>query len=352
MSGPAPAVLAPLTLPAAWIYRAAIAARNRRYDRGVGVVQFEVPVISIGNITTGGTGKSPMVAWTCQALRAAGRHPVIAMRGYAARHGEPSDEQAEYAERLPAVPIVAAADRVAALNGVLPSALERRSRGDWSEIDCIVLDDGFQHRRIARNLDIVLIDATQDTFTDRLLPAGRLREPLGNLRRADAVIVTRAEQMDEQLAGQIARLHGRPPLAWARHGWTALRLHDGHGSSSVPVAWLRGKRVVTLLGVGNPRAVSRQVQAAAVAELSNLRASDHQRYDRGWVARIRARCEGFDALLTTAKDWVKLAALLDLSQWPVPVVIPELAIEFLAGEAELRSRIESAVTPAAGKPDR
>jgi tetraacyldisaccharide 4'-kinase len=343
-------VLVPLALPASWIYRTAVAARNRRFDRGVGVARFAFPVISIGNITTGGTGKTPIVAWTCQALRAAGRHPVIAMRGYAARHGESSDEQAEYAQRLPAVPVVAAADRVAALNGVLPSAAERRGSDAWPEIDCIVLDDGFQHRRIARDLDIVLIDATQDTFADRLLPAGRLREPLENLRRAGAVIVTRAERVDEQLAEAIGRFQGRQPVAWTRHTWTALRLHDARGSSAVSVQWLRGKRVVTLLGVGNPRAVASQVESAAVAEVRNLPASDHQRYDRAWAARIRSRCEGFDALLTTAKDWVKLAALLDLSRLPAPVVIPELAIEFLAGESALRRRIESAVATAAGKP--
>ena len=127
------------------------------------------------------------------------------MRGYAARPGEPSDEQAEYARRCPSVPVAADPDRVRSIG-------EHLARDP--AIDCVVLDDGFQHRRLARNLDLVLVDATQRIFGERLLPAGYLREPVTALRRADAVVVTRAGSIDERLAASIERAHGAPPIAW------------------------------------------------------------------------------------------------------------------------------------------
>ena len=340
MSGPLPGVLAPVTIGASWFYRLAIRARNARFDRGVGVVSVDRPVISVGNLTTGGVGKTPMVMWLVELLTKHRRRPVIAMRGYGSTRGERGDEEAEYLDRLGNVPVVADPDRAAALGSFLPQ---------HPEIDCVLLDDGFQHRQIARGLDLVLIDASRETFGDRLLPAGHLREPVRNLKRADAVVVTRAERVDESLASLIQRRHGQFPVAWSRHVWTRLDLVTPK-PSYVGVDWLAGKRVLTMLGVGHPGSMVRQVQAAGAEVVVNVPARDHQRYDRAKLAAARDLCQGLDAMVTTAKDWVKVRRLIDFQTWPVPVVVPRLAIEVFHGAGELEDLVLAAVAGSGAPP--
>jgi tetraacyldisaccharide 4'-kinase len=327
--------LARLALPASWAYRAALQARNRRFDRGQGVEQLDRAVISVGNITLGGTGKSPFVAWVTQTLLDAGAHPVIAMRGYKARKGELSDEEQEYRDRFgDHVPVIATPDRAAALRALFVDPAHVRR-------DFVVLDDGFQHRRIARDLDLVLIDATQDTFNERLVPAGRLREPLANLRRADAVIVSRAQSVDSSLSHMVERHHGRPPVAWTRHLWSRLEL-AGRETGFVDPNWLNGKRVVTMFGVGNPMPVEQQVRQLGASIRRRMPVRDHQHYTEKFLAEeIRPACADrwIDALVVTPKDWVKLRSILDWSRWPATVVIPQLKLEFLAGEADIRHRL-------------
>ena len=341
MSGPLPGVLAPVTIGASWFYRLAIRGRNARFDRGVGVATVERPVISVGNITTGGVGKTPMVMWIVELLRRHDYRPVIGMRGYGARRGEHSDEEAEYLDRLGDVPVVADPDRAAALGKFLV---------DHREVDCVVLDDGFQHRGIARQLDLVLIDASRETFADRLLPAGYLREPIANLQRADAVVVTRAESVDDSLSAQIAENLGKPPVAWSRHMWSDLDVRTAGGLDSVETEWLAGKRVLTMLGVGHPGSIVRQVQAAGAAVVVNVPVRDHQRYDRAKLAVARDLCRGLDAMVTTTKDWVKVRRLIDLETWPVPVVVPRLAIEVFQGAGELEDLVLAAVAGSAASP--
>ncbi|MEE8155296.1 MAG: tetraacyldisaccharide 4'-kinase [Phycisphaerales bacterium] len=340
MSGPLPGLLAPVTISASWFYRLAIRARNARFDRGVGVATVDRPVISVGNLTTGGVGKTPMVMWLAEMLTKHRHRPVIAMRGYGSTRGEPSDEEAEYLDRLGNVPVVADPARAAALGSFLPQ---------HPEIDCVLLDDGFQHRQIARRLDLVLIDASRETFSDRLLPGGHLREPVRNLKRADAVVVTRAERADESLAALIQRYHGKPPIAWSRHVWTRLDLVTPK-PSYVGVDWLVRKRVLTMLGVGHPRFIVRQVEAAGAVVALEVPARDHQRYDRAKLAAARDLCRGVDAMVMTAKDWVKVRRLIDLETWPVPVVIPRLAIEVFHGAGELENLVLAAVANSATPP--
>jgi tetraacyldisaccharide 4'-kinase len=295
-------------MPASWLYGLAVGGRNRRFDRGRGVAEVDVPVVSVGNITAGGAGKTPTVMWIAAWLRTAGHHPAIAMRGYAAGPGEPSDEQQEHRWRLPDVHVVADPDRAASLRAFLPT---------HPEVDCVLLDDGFQHRGLHRDLDLVLIDATRNTMGDQLLPWGYLREPTANLRRADAVVVTRAASVDGNLAAQIERHHGRPPVAWCRHAWTRLQImNPDDGAEVADVPWLRGKRVVTLLGVGNPPK----------------------------LVLARSLCEGADAFVMTGKDWVKARHLIDLSSWPVPIVVPWLEIEIFDGADALKALILETVS--------
>lgn len=349
MSGPLPDWLSPIATPASWIYGQVVARRNARFDRGLDVVKLDRPVISVGNITTGGTGKTPFVMWIARVLKDHGRRPVIAMRGYAPgdKSGGMSDEQAEYAERVPDVPVVANPDRIGAL---------RSHFSDSPLTDCVVLDDGFQHRQIARDFDLVLIDARRDSLDDRLLPAGHLREPLTNLVRASSVIVTRAERVDQELSRRIAQHHCRPPLAWSRHAWTELRIIDRDGERREPTAWLQSRRVAAVLGVGNPQSILDQLAEAGATVAANIPARDHQPYDQQFVQQIAAACAGVDALATTGKDWVKLRTLIDPVSWATPIVVPQVAIDVFEGETRLRDRVIQAVSArsnaASGRPDR
>ena len=318
------------------VYGAAIARRNRGFDAGRGVVTLDRPVISVGNLSTGGTGKSPMVAWIVRTLREAGRDPCIAMRGYRSRDGV-SDEAEEYRAAFDDLPVVARPDRLQGLIELFAS--ERGAR-----VDRVVLDDGFQHRRIARALDLVLIDATRDPFADALIPAGRLREPVGSLRRATHVVVTHAERVDAgalaRLAERISHAHGRPPIATTEHAWSELRITDTGGDRVEPVSWLRGRRVLALCAIGNPAQFLAGVEAAGVGLADTVVLRDHDAYAPPTVARIASRIatSSADAVVTTAKDWTKLSRR-DLSSWRVPVVRPALELRFREGESALRDDI-------------
>lgn len=336
---PRPAPLpGPLGRLGARFYARTIAARNARFDLGRRVERLDRPVISIGNLSVGGTGKSPMVAWVVGVLREAGHDPCIAMRGYGAKPGR-SDEAAEHAARFDDLPIVAQPDRAAGLR-----ALFATPRG--ARVDVVVLDDGFQHRRLARQLDMVLIDSTHDPFDDSLLPAGWLREPVESLARATHVVLTHAESAEpgrvEALRAHL-RTSGVEPAAVARHEWTELTMWKREGglwaARAQPVEWLRGRRVVAACAIGNPQPFLRAVAAACGQETRAVVLRDHHPLDARTVRGLAARARGVEAeaLVVTAKDWVKLRPhALEL-----PVVVPELAVQ-LDSDALLRADLVDA----------
>ena len=338
MSGPLPSILRPVTAPVSWLWRLAIDHRNRRFDHGVGVQSASVPVISVGNLTTGGTGKTPMVQWIVDRLLDAGRHPAVCLRGYGARRGESSDEQLLYEAAWSDVPVLADPDRTAALTTHLSEAVET---------DCAVLDDGFQHRRLDRDLDLVLVDASRPLAAQRLLPNGHLREPLTSLSRAGAVIVTHATAEDPELAAMIARWHGSPPIAWTQHRWTCVHVHGRTDRVEQRLAWLSGRRFVTRLGVGHPDAVHEQLRAAGATVAVDMPVRDHAPFTRSELSELAQRAVGTDGLFMTAKDWVKAEPMAD-ELGDVPVIVPVLRLRFLSGQAELLERIEAATAPSGG----
>lgn len=331
MTGPLPAVLAPIAWPASLVYGAAVRLRNARLDR-VGGWHAPMPVVSVGNITAGGTGKSPMVRWVVETLRAMGRSPAIATRGH--RGGRMSDEVLEHRETMPGLPIAVGADRVAAIKALLEGG---------QTIDVIVLDDGFQHRAVARDLDLVLVDATRPGLDGGLLPAGWLREPAANLRRASAVVVTRASRIDETLARRIESLHGRAPVAWASHAWTGVHVQADGADRAEPVTWLHGRRLAVWAGIGNPQALHAQVHQAGAEVVNAPTLRDHHAYDRAEVQALlgRAAAAGADAVLCTPKDWVKVRGLLP--EGHLPVVRPSLALTCLHGGEALRDTLRAAL---------
>lgn len=332
--GPIPRWIARPLVP---LYRAVIARRNRSFDAGRGVVELDRPVISVGNLSVGGTGKTPMVAWLIALLRGAGRDPTVAMRGYRAGP-QGSDEALEYASEFADLPVVARADRLSGLLEMFAS-----DRGE--RVDVVVLDDGFQHRRIARQLDIVLVDATRSPFEGHLLPAGWLREPVESLARTGAVVVTHAGRVSAAALGtlweRIRRAAPRAVLAECSHAWRGLRVHGPVGTpiEERPLSWLRGGRVVACCAIGNPGPFLAGVREQG-AEVRELVLRDHDSFGPGTVRRLAAmaRDHGARGIVVTSKDWVKLARYSP-GVWPCPVVVPRLGLEFREGREGLEKRV-------------
>lgn len=327
------------------LYRAAVAVRNRRYDAGRGVRRLTVPVISVGNISVGGTGKTPMTAWVVRTLADAGVQAAVALRGYSKSgpHGEQSDEAQEYRRTLPGVPIAAGPRRHETVSRLAGTPA-------WRGVRCVVMDDGFQHRGLARDLDIVLIDATRSPFDDRLLPAGWLREPVSSLGRAGVVLMTHAESAEpgavERIDAGLMRVRGRPAEAVSRHAWTGLRVSEPPYETDrmEPVTWLADKNVMAVCGIGNPGPFVRMVRDASRA-CQELVFEDHETYAPGTVAGSLVRSSQFfrdalrrDPIVTTEKDWSKLHALAP-GAWSGPVARPVLEMRFDRGEQALREAV-------------
>lgn len=314
------------------IYSTVVRRRNRRFDRGVGVERAHVPVISIGNLTTGGTGKTPMTIFVLERLIAMGRTPAVLTRGYKADERGRSDEATLISERLADVPVIVDADRV----GGAATAKQQHPHGD-----VLVLDDGFQHRRLARDVDLVLIDATCPFGYGRPLPRGMLREPVESLRRADGVIVTHVERIGAEalkhLDQRIADAHGKPPVAHFEHGWRCISDADGEAVDAA------GRRTVAFCGIGNPGAFFDQ--AAKRSALVGSRAfADHHGYTPADLAGLRklAAEQQAHALLTTEKDWVKLRAIASACDG-LPIWHSVLELRPREGEDVLDSLLRQAV---------
>jgi tetraacyldisaccharide 4'-kinase len=285
-----------LSLP----YGLGVRLRNWAFDRGwKKCAAAPVPVVSIGNLTVGGTGKTPCVEYVARLLRQCDRRVAILSRGYGATSG-PNDEALVLEQNLPDVPHLQGPDR-AALARVAVEELE-------SEV--LVLDDGFQHRRLRRDLDIVLIDATCPWGHGHLLPRGLLREPIQGLRRANLALLTRCDLVDEAALQAIRNTIGRraPGLAVAE-------------SRHRPAGWINGSRetmelsaeaarpLAAFCGLGNPEGF-RQTLTNMGREVSAWRTfPDHHSYTRADIEDLRgwARQLPEGAMLaTTQKDLVKI----------------------------------------------
>lgn len=295
-----------LRLPAA-LFSAAARTRRVLYDRGLlPVTRASVPVISVGNVTTGGTGKTPVCAWFVRELAARGHRPGLLSRGYGAERGESNDE-AKLLERLcPLVPHVADKDRVA---GAARLVAEHG-------VTVIVLDDGFQHRRLARDVDLVLIDATRPfglaavdgrAPVSALLPRGLLREPPSSLARADALMITRCESVDaaalETLESDLQRL--APGRVAARVEFRPRAWRDERGVES-PLASLAGREVDVISALGHPAAFEASVRSTGAIVREHRVFPDHHRYVLDDVKGLPASGR---VLVTSGKDAVKLAPL-------------------------------------------
>ena len=316
-------------------YGLAVATRNRLFDAGIRrVTRVPVPVVVVGNLSVGGTGKTPCVEYVARHYRTAGIAVAVLSRGYGSESG-PNDETLVLEENLPDVPHLQGADRVA----LALTALEEL------QSELLVLDDGFQHRRLHRDLDLVLLDATRPFDRDWLLPRGLLREPAGSLKRADAVILTRCDQTSpESVARQravLARRFPKLPVAEAVHAPVELA---GPGGVTAPLDLVRGRPVLAFCGLGNPAAFRATLTQLGASVTEFVTFPDHHPYTRDDVERLRALAEKLPAdglALTTQKDSVKLR-LGELAGRPLWAV--RVGLRFRAGEAELAALLDT-LTP-------
>jgi tetraacyldisaccharide 4'-kinase len=304
------AVLRGLLAVAEPFYSGIIRARNRLYDAGIlSSHRLAVPVISVGNITAGGTGKTPVVHWLVGRLQAAGLRPAILMRGYKREGSALSDEQALLQESLGQEIIVhAQADRVAGGKAVLAR---------HPETNVLVLDDGFQHRRLHRDFDLVLVDAMNPFGCGHVLPRGLLREPVRGLARADAFILTRSNQVEAEqrrrLEEQLRGHNHRAPVYLARHVHAGLRSPAIAASADpdLPLDMLAQRPFFAFAGIGRPSSLHQQLEQFQATYRGNCWFGDHHSYCAADLESIREQASGSGAevLLTTEKDWVKLRSL-------------------------------------------
>ena len=310
-------------------YGLAVGFRNRGYDRGwLEMHRANQPVVSIGNLTVGGTGKTPMVEWVARWFRRHKKRVAILSRGYKQVHGL-NDEGRVLEENLPDVPHLQDPDRVQSA----------RIAVEELEAEVLVLDDGFQHRRLARDLDMVLIDALDPFGLGRVLPRGLLREPSKSLRRADLVVLSRADLVDiDQRKG----IRDRAEHAAGRVNWVEARhaprdLIDDQGVAT-SLSVLVGRSVAAFCGIGNPEGFRRTLLPLC-RDLLDLRIyPDHHDYTAGdvvalqrWASEVRA-----DLVLTTQKDLVKLR---DCSLGPVPLRALRIGLDIISGEGVMEDAL-------------
>jgi tetraacyldisaccharide 4'-kinase len=300
-----------ILVPLAAGYRMGVALRRAAYRRGwFKAGRLKRPVVSVGNLTVGGTGKTPLVALLAERLVARGWKPSILTRGYGRRRGaemiavepasnrapdprEVGDEPALLARKLPAVPIVVGANRFR--SGCL--AEERFG------VNVHILDDGFQHLALERDLDIVLLDLTQSLSGGALLPAGRLREPYTALQRAHIIILTRAEpELAPGMEERVRKLNFRAKIFTCS---TRLRkiLDFARGTLFEP-AKCKDEPFLAFCGIGNARAFFNDLRQWGFSVAGEAAFADHHVYDAGDLGRLieRARRKGACALVTTEKD--------------------------------------------------
>ena len=325
-------VLPPLSI----LYGAVTRTRLSLYRRGTfHTTKLNRPVISVGNITTGGTGKTPLVEWVARTVAAEGKKVCILTRGYGrkdphlqvivsdgydvlATPNEAGDEPYLLATRLVGLSaVISSADRIAAGQEAIK---------DFGT-DCFVLDDGFQHLRLARDLNIVTIDATNPWGGGRLLPFGRLRETPDSLGRADCVVITRCDQVREldDLRSEIRRLTGGRPIFHSQMRTARVSpLKDGSDTSSPP------SRVAAFCAVGNPHSFFEHVRRGGFELALQKYYPDHHVYSQDEIDALAqaAKEVGAEALITTAKDAVKLRTL----SFSLPCYVLEIEMEFDNGE--------------------
>ncbi len=335
-------ILRPPLMPLSWFYRAVIWIRNYCFTSGI-FKQKRLPcsVISVGNIVAGGTGKTPAVAAIAKLLQNKGFQVAILLRGYK-RHSsekirvvsdgenllcsreESGDEANMLARQLPKIPVVVGKQRY--LTG--EAAIERYNS------DILILDDGFQHRQLARDVDILTIDTTQPFGTGALLPVGTLRESTSAIQRADIILLTRTDAVDTNIGDLKVELNRLAPntliLESVHHPTSLYWLDQTDKHTKMPIEDLTGKRLLAVCGIGNPNAFAATLEKYNPEAVELIAFPDHHVYTESDLQQIQQQMERYGAewIITTQKDEQKLASL------PTELPIVVLAIELVITDGE------------------
>ncbi|MEW4452565.1 tetraacyldisaccharide 4'-kinase [Bremerella sp. JC817] len=315
------------------VYGIGVGIRNRQFDTGSKPAEsVDVPVISVGNLTLGGTGKTPMVAWIARWFRERGIRVTLISRGYGAEEGSQNDEAKELEELLPDVPHLQNPDRVAAA----------KVASEELAAQVLLLDDAFQHRRIARDLDIVLIDATEPFGHGYLFPRGTLREPVQALYRASLIVITRGDMVSaEELQAIKDKIHSMEvtaPIVDMRHCPSTLRCASG---KTEPIDHLQGKKVLAFCGIGNPGGFRHTLTDAGMEVVELREFDDHHDYDRADINSLEhwaIQNDEVAAVVCTHKDLVKIGLdrFMDKPLWALTI-----EAQIVEGQDKLETLLEA-----------
>lgn len=337
-----------------WLFWAAIPygfiakVRARCYELGwFARRKLPVPVFSIGNLTLGGTGKTPIVIWLTEMLQAEGKRVAVLSRGYRRTSREPmlvvsdgerllagpeeaGDEPYLIAKRCPKAVVAVGADRFEVGRVVL----------DRFCVDCVVLDDGFQHLQLHRDVNLLLVDATDPEGLRAVVPTGRLREPLSAAGRATVILITRADdaaqvtEVTQRLYKAIGSRFEPVEAIFRPDALVSVKTGEEHPSS-----WCCGKRALLCSGIGHAGSFRSLSERMGLSVVEEIRYVDHHRYTPGDIDRLRKKVDELkaDLVVTTEKDAGKVEPLLspgDDNWWAV-----RLTTELAVGEDRLRSVI-------------
>ena len=295
--------LSTFTLP----YLAVLNTRNALYKNGiVKSTRLPVKVISIGNITTGGTGKTPLVEFSVKYISKTGKKVAILSRGYGGNNSSQesneivNDECLALRENLQDVPVLAGKDRVKS---------GEKAISDFG-VDCVILDDGFQHFKLMRDLDIVVIDALNPFGGGKLIPRGSLREPLKNLKRADLFIISHCNQSNEQtiksIYTRLNRINKDTPVCESIH--SPVHIDNIMDGSIMETEWLKGKRIYALSAIGNPESFVFTLNKLEADLIRHRVFRDHHNFTQAEIDQVisEAQSLGAEAIVVTQKDMVKI----------------------------------------------
>ncbi len=349
-----------LMMPLSTLYRAVTQARLAAYRTGLfRTSRLQAPVISVGNITTGGTGKTPLVEWVCRTIAGAApdsnagseaqlkKKLCVLTRGYGKLN--PAEQvlvsdgtRLMTDERNAGDEAQLLANNLLGIAAVISNP-DRVAAGEWAipnlGTGIFVLDDGFQHLRIARDLDIVAVDATNPFGGGEMLPTGRLREPLSGLSRADCVVITRGDQVNDlaSVTNAVRKFTGDRPIFVSHMVTSGLRRLNGENIAAENL----GYPVAAFCGVGNPTSFLTQVRNAGLQVSFSRTFPDHYRYSQADIDALidQAQASGAKALITTAKDATKLGTL-DIS---IPCYVLAIRIS-IDDDARLVEMIQAAAS--------
>jgi tetraacyldisaccharide 4'-kinase len=330
--------------PVSWVYASVITLRNRAFEAGVlNIERIGVPVVSVGNMTAGGTGKTPLVQYLASRLRLGGKKVGIVSRGYGRRSrglvvvadgqrllvdaGAGGDEPVQLALGNPGTIVVVAERRVEA-------GLKARALG----ADIVIADDGFQHRYLHRDLDIVVVDGTTDLTTEPMLPAGRLREPLRGMVRAGLIAVaqTGGKGAPDWL-NRIEMVRHVPVVCFRRNPLPARRAADGGGGS------VAGERALVFSGIGNHARFVETAREAGIRVAAGMAFSDHHEYTAGDIRTLLGEMKkvGAGLMLTTEKDVSRLLGTAIGRDFvrDIPVYCLPVEVVITHGEEHLAERL-------------